>query len=567
MLERLTVRGLGIIDAVELEFSGGFGALTGETGAGKSLLVESLKLLGGQRAQTDMVRTGDDRLQVEGVFAFAPGKGLEGLLDELGIEVDDALVLRREVSAAGRTRCWINDVTVTAAALQQAAPHLLAIHGQHEQYGLADGGVQRQLVDDFGAHDELRARTAATFAMWRAAADELERLRRAQASRRDRLDTIAFQLQEIAAADPHVDEDEELRRRRLVLRHAARIAELSTSLLDRLSDDETAVVDALARAERELDEMVACGLPLEDSATRLAESRLQIEEVVREVQGLMDDGEGDPDELEAAESRLHLLETLMLKYGSSLNEVLVHRDALEAERAELVSVEERVEEAAAAADRALVGYDRAARELDDARHEAGAEFAGEVAAVLGRLAMGGTRLEFRWQPRPEAASPLARDGQAVAFDADGVEECVLLIAANPGEEPRPMARIASGGELSRLHLAMRTVLRRRRAETGLTLLFDEVDSGLGGATAAALAELLAELAAVDQVLVVTHLPQVAARADGHFKVEKVVEKGRAVTRVAALEADQRETEVARMLAGDEVTDSAREHARVLLGVK
>ena len=567
MLERLSVRGLGIIDEVELDFSGGFGVLTGETGAGKSLLVESLKLLGGQRAQTDMVRTGDDRLVVEGVFAHQPITTLAGLLEELGIEADDSLILRREVSAAGRSRCWINDVTVTAAALQRAAPHLLAIHGQHEQYGLADGDVQRQLVDDFGGHDELRERTASAFSTWRTAADELDRLRLAQSTRRDRLDAIAFQLQEIAAADPGAGEDDDLRRRRLVLRHSARIAELCGSLMERLSDAETAVLDELARGGREIDEMIECGLPLEDAATRLTEARLQVEEVVREVQGLSDDADRDPDELEAVEARLHLLEKLMLKYGSSLDEVLAHRNTLEKERAELVSVEERVDEADAAAGRALAAYDHAARALDLARREAGAEFAKAVSEVLSQLAMGGTRLEFRWQPRADAASPLCRDGDGVAFDADGVEECVLLIAANPGEEPRPMARIASGGELSRVHLAMRTVLRKRRAETGLTLLFDEVDSGLGGATAAALAELLAQLATIDQVLVVTHLPQVAARADGHFRVEKVVERGRAMTRVVPLEASERETEVARMLAGDEVTDSAREHARVLLGAR
>ncbi len=565
MLERLSVHGLGIIDAVELEFAGGFSALTGETGAGKSLLVESLKLLGGQRAQTDMVRTGDDRIRVEGVFTYEAGAAITELLEELGIEGDEALVLRREVSAAGRSRCWINDVAVTAAALQRAAPHLLAIHGQHEQYGLADGSVQRQLVDDFGGHDEHISRTREAFAAWRDAADKLERLRSAQSSRRDRLDTISFQLQEIAAADPHADEDDELRRHRLVLRHSARVAELCGSLMERLSDTETAVVDELAKSSRELEEMIECGLTLEDAAARLVEARLQVEEVVREVQGLADDTERDPGELEAVESRLHLLETLMLKYGSSLDAVLAHRDALDAERAELASVEERVADALATADRALAAFDRVAQALDSARREAGSEFAKAVAEVLGRLAMGGTRLEFRWQPRLEADSPLSRDGKTVAFDADGVEECVLMIAANPGEEPRPMARIASGGELSRVHLAMRTVLRKRRAETGLTLLFDEVDSGLGGATAAALAELLAQLATVDQVLVVTHLPQVAARADGHFKVEKVVDHGRAMTRVAVLEASERETEVARMLAGDSVTDSAREHARVLLG--
>jgi len=564
MLERLSVRGFGIIDAVELEFEPGFSVLTGETGAGKSLLVESLKLLGGQRAQTDMVRTGDDRLQVEGVFAYDGGAALAELFDELGIGAEEALVLRREVSAAGRSRCWINDVTVTAAALQRVAPHLLAIHGQHEQYGLADASVQRRLVDDFGGHGDLISSTRSAFSAWREAADELERLQAAQSSRRDRLDTITFQLQEIESANPYEGEDDDLRRRRLVLRHSVRIAELAESLISRLSDDEAAVVDELARSNREVEELIECGLPLEETAARLVDARLQVEEVVREIQSLVGEGDLDPAELETVESRLHLLETLMLKYGSSLDEVLSHRDALEAERNELDSVEERVAEASAAADRALGLYDRAAQKLDSARRTSGADFASAVAEVLGRLAMEGTKLEFQWQPRIDRTSPLRRGDEGVAFDADGVEECVLMIAANPGEEPRPMARIASGGELSRVHLAMRTVLRTRQAASGLTLLFDEVDSGLGGATAAALAELLAQLAVADQVLVVTHLPQVAARADGHLRVEKAVETGRATTRVVSLETAEREDEVARMLAGDEITRSAREHARVLL---
>ena len=465
MLERLLVRGLGIIDSVELEFAGGFGALTGETGAGKSLLVESLKLLGGQRAQSDLVRTGDDRLLVEGVFSINDGGKLGRLLDELGIESDDGLVLRREVSAAGRSRCWINDVSVTAASLQRAAPHLLAIHGQHEQFGLADGGVQRRLIDDYGGLDKLRARVGAAYQAWEERAGELARLQSAQASRRDRLDAISFQLQEIAAANPVAGEDEDLQRRRLVLRHATRIAELVGSMLDRLSDGESAVVDGLAKAQRELDEIVQCGLPLDEGSGRLAEARVQVEEVVREMQALSVGAEGDPDELDAVESRLHLLEKLMLKYGSTLDEVLAHRDNLVAERSELDSVEERVEEASAAAAGALEAFDNAARELDEARRKTGAEFASAVGGVLSRLAMSGTHLEFRWQPRPDAASPLERDGQKVAFDDDGVDECTLLIAANPGEEPRPMARIASGGELSRVHLAMRTVLRGRRPES------------------------------------------------------------------------------------------------------
>lgn len=565
MLEQLVVRGLGIIDAVELELRDGFVVLTGETGAGKSLLVESLKLLSGQRSQSDMVRTGDERLQVEAVFTVAAGGSVVHVLDELGVPGDDALVLRRDVSEGGRSRCWINDVTVTVGALQQVAPHLLAVHGQHEQHGLADAAVQRQLVDDFGGHDELRRETAARWQEWRRAADDLEQLRAAQASRHQRLEIISFQLQEIEAADPREDEDEELRRRRLVVRHAVRIAELSADLLDLLSDGERAVVDSLARSERDLEELGECGLETRESLHRLVEARLQVEDVVRELQSMTADQEADGDDLEAIESRLHLLEQLMLKYGPSLLEVRSHRERLVAERDELESVEERISQAEAAAATALKAYDDAASRLDHARREAAEELAASVEEVLARLAMAGTRLEFTWEPRSDAASPLLRGGRPVAFDADGVEECELLLAANPGEALRSMSRIASGGELSRIHLAIRTALRGRRRTEALTLLFDEVDSGLGGATAAALAELLADLASTDQVLVVTHLPQVAARAVGHFKVDKVVEDGRSVTRVHPLTAGGREEEIARMLAGDEVTDSALAHARVLLG--
>jgi DNA repair protein RecN (Recombination protein N) len=564
MLERLSVRGLGIIDVVELEFAAGFAALTGETGAGKSLLVESLKLLGGQRAQSDMVRSGDDRLQVEGVFLLASDSEIEEILDELGIADRKSLILRREVTTAGRSRCWINDSPVTTGALQRLAPHLLAIHGQHEQYGLADPAVQRGLVDNFAGHGELLEQVRSRYASWQEAAAELDRLRAARATRRDRLDTISFQLDEIESVGPGENEDVDLRQRRLVLRHSARLAELSVSLIERLSDGETAVVDDLARAERELVQIADCGIPQDDAVQRLTEARFHVEEVVREIRGLADQSAGDPGELEALESRLHTLDQLMLKYGATVGDVRAHRDALLKERGDLESVEERLEEAEDAARLSLAAFDESARVLDEARKKAGADFASEVEEVLARLAMADTRLEFSWQPRVDAKSPLTRCGQPVAFDADGVEDCVLLIAANPGEDLRPMARIASGGELSRVHLALRTVLRGKRPIGGLTLLFDEVDSGLGGATAAALAALLADLAVADQVLVVTHLPQVAARAGGHYRVEKVLDDGRATTRVGRLDDSQRETEVARMLAGGELTSSAREHARVLL---
>ena len=565
MLERLTVSGLGIIDAVEVELAPGFVALTGETGAGKSLLVTSLELLAGRRASAELVRTGDDCLRVEGWFFVEAGSELETVLDEIGAAGDNSVTVRRELSASGRGRCWVNDVTVTANTLQRIAPFLLSIHGQHEQHGLADGAVQRRLVDDAGDHDDLIAAVAEGFAEWRAAADEQAALESARASRRDRLDTIAFQLGEINAVAPTDGEHDELRSRRQVVRNAARLRELSTSILDRLGDDEGSAVDRLAQAERDIEEMASFGLPVADGAAGLAEARIHVEELVREVRALSADMDGDPNELDGIESRLHALDQLMLKYGEPLTRVLEHREALVAERVRLIGVEDQLEEAAGAADAALRRFSEAARKLDRARRDAGAQLARSAEEVLARLNMAGTRLEFRWGVRGDDSSPLLRNKEAVAFDAGGVEECELLIAANPGEEPRPMARIASGGELSRIHLAIRTVLRARRQGEAMTLLFDEVDSGLGGATAAALGGLLADLSEADQVLAVTHLPQVAARAGSHLRIDKVTEDGRSVTRVRTLVGEDRELELARMIAGDELGESARAHARVLLG--
>lgn len=563
MLERLTVASLGIIESVTLELGEGLVALTGETGAGKSLLVESLNLLAGQRAQADLVRSGDDALRVEGCFA-AGSPPLSALLEDIGVPVEDVLVIRREVSAGGRSRAWVNDVAVTVGALQRLAPHLLAVHGQHEQYGLGDPAEQRRLVDEFAGHTELLESVAAAYAGWEGAAAELARLERAQAQRRDRLDVIHFQLGELEAADPRPGEDEELLARRQVLRHAVRLQELGGGLLERLSEHDAAVVAELARAEREAGAMAELGLPVAELGARLHEARVQVEEVVREVQDLTAGIGEDPGELESVESRLHLLDQLMLKYGSPLEKVVEHRARLVAERAELDGVEDRLGEARAAATAALAAYDGSAQALQHAREKAGRVLTTAAEEVLGRLNMAGTRLELRWQTMADGASPLERDGQRVRFDEAGVEECELLIAPNPGEELRPMARIASGGELSRLHLALRTVLRGSRGADRMTLLFDEVDSGLGGATAAALGALLGELARADQVLVVTHLPQVAARATAQLRVEKVIVDGRAVTRVHTLAADARVQELARMLAGGEIGASALEHARSLL---
>ncbi len=564
MLERLQVRSLGIIENVEVNFGPGFSALTGETGAGKSLLVESLELIAGGRASAELIRSGDEKLVVEAWFDRPASECLQAEFDDLGVPTADEIVIRREVTAAGRSRCWVNDTAVTVGGLQRVASHLLAIHGQHEHYGLAEGDTQRRLVDTFG---DLGAEASGVHGLWQRwieASGEVRRLETARERRRDRMDTILFQEGEIDALAPTIGEDDTLRGRRLQLRHIARLQALTSDLVDGLGDREGAVVEELGRAERSVAQIAECGVDVEELLRLVTEARVISEEALREVRVLGGDLREDPAELDGIESRLHLLETMMLKYGGTLEEVLDHRERLRAERAELLKVEDRLESARKNAAAALEAYDKAAACLQSEREETSRAMAVEISRVLERMDMVGTLLNFHWAARSEEKSPLKRDGLPVAFGADGVEEVELLLAANQGEDLRPMARIASGGELSRLHLAIRTVLRQRGPSQGLTLLFDEVDSGLGGVTAAALAALLAELAFHDQVLVVTHLAQVAGRADAQFKVKKTVTKGRTTTTVTAVEGEARNREVARMVAGEAVTDATRSHAAELL---
>jgi len=562
MLRQLDVHDLGIIDTLHLELSDGFTVLTGETGAGKSLLVQSLQLLGGERADADAVRGSCDRLLVEGRFDRPAAPPAAALLAEVGAGDGDELVVRREVSAQGRSRAWVNDVAVTVGTLQRLAPHLLAVHGQHEQRGLADPTSHVALADLAGGLEPLRDRVGAAHAGWVETREALAAQRRALAARRDRLDVIAYQVNEIDVARPQPGEDDELREERALLRHAERIGELLATARGVLGGDGGAV--GLARAARAVRELGELDLPVAELTQGLVQAQVLAEEAERELERLAERVRSDPPRLETVETRLALLERLALKYGGTLAAVLAHRERLVAERDGLESAEDEIarlegEERARAA--AYLGL---ARELSNRRTEAARRLTREVARVLGSLGMPKVTLELRLVRRTSPAGELEVDGDRVAAAADGIDVGELFITSNPGEPSRPMVRIASGGELSRIHLAIRTVLRERRRADRLTLLFDEVDAGIGGAVADELGALLASLGERDQVLVVTHLPQVAGRAASHFVVRKQPASGRTVTRVEPVSGDARVEELVRMLGGGRATPAARQHARELL---
>ncbi len=563
MLRELEVRDLGIIEKVKLQLPAGFIVLTGETGAGKSLLVQSLQLLAGERADAEAVRSGSERLLVEGCFAAPGDAGARELLAELGVDGGDDLVLRREVSAAGRSRAWVNDVTVTVGALQRLAPYLLAIHGQHEQRGLTDPAAHIALIDAAGGLAAEREQVAAAFAAWQETRARLESQRRALATRRDRLDVIAFQAREIDEARPQPGEEEALREERAFLQHAERIGELVAAALAALGGDGGAV--ALARAARAVRELQGLGIGVGDTAAELEQAQVLAEEAERAVQGLTDRVRPAPQRLEEVEGRLAALERLARKYGGSLAAVLEHRAGLQAERDQLEDVEDDIARLAEAGGALAARYLERARGLSRKRVAAAERFSAQVVEVLKGLGIPRGRLRLALGLRTSPAGPLEVDGVKVEPAADGIDAGEFELSSNPGEALRPMARIASGGELSRIHLAMRTVLRDSLVRRGtLTLLFDEVDAGIGGNVADELGALLAALGKRDQVLVVTHLPQVAGRAAEHFVVRKEAARGRTVTRVERVAADERVEELVRMLGGGAPTPAARQHARELI---
>ena len=591
MLRELHVKNLAVLARASVDLEGGLNVLTGETGAGKSMVVDSLTLLSGARATSELIRTGADTLTVTGVFTPA-GEGWREILEEAGVEpmegAEEELLIRREISHSGRNRVYVNDQPTTLRLLSDLAPHLLRIYGQREEMGLLDPDLQRHWLDASGGEEavELLAEVADAHAGWQRLAGRLRRLSGDQRARQERIELLRFQASELASAGLTAGEDAELREERGVLRNREAITQALAGAYAGLYDDDEAAVDRLARAQTGLERVVEWEPRASAAVEELEELRVRLEELSVDLRRRLEDIDSDAGRLDQVEDRLAVLERLFRKYGvESSDELLEVQRRGAAELEELEGAAEGRGELEAEVARALDAYRQRALELSAARRAWGARLVVAMEDELDGLGLGKASLELRLERQRQEDSPLrlppgdeavdGPDGDAdavpVAFSAAGVDQVVLYFAPNPGEEPRPLSLIASGGELSRIYLALQlAVLKARRggdavSAAGPTLVFDEVDVGIGGAQAAALGRKLQRLGAGAQILVVTHLPQVASFGDHHFKVAKEVRDERTFTRVDHLDDDARAQEVARMLAGERTTDLSLSHARELLG--
>jgi DNA repair protein RecN (Recombination protein N) len=564
MLLQLTVHNIVLLEKLVIELHGGFNVLTGETGAGKSMLVDALSLVLGGRSRPDMVRAGAREAEVEALFELAPGSRVGAKLEAAGVPCDNELVIRRVVQAEGRSRAFVNGRMCTAAQLVEIAPELCDISSQHESVSLTDPASHLEYLDAFGKLDAARDALGAEVDTLGAIVKELELVRDAERGRAEREDFLAFQLQEIEELDPQVGEETELDHERGRLRHAEKLGQATRHAADRLYEGENAICDELARLAAEVDGGAAVDGSLAPLARAIESARAELADAARALDRYADGVESNPARLDEVEERLSRLQKLLRKHGPTTAELVAHRASVAREIEGLARSGDRAKELEDQRDRRLVEVSVSARALSKKRRDAAEKLADAIGRELTQLGMGRARVIVEVAPTSGGGDgALLVDGARLT--RAGVDRVEFLIAPNKGEDPRPLRRIASGGELSRSLLALKRVLAEK-GPAGM-YVFDEVDAGVGGAIAEVIGHSIADVARHRQVLCITHLPQIAALADAHFVVGKTEVKNRTVTTVARLKESERVDEIARMIGGVKVGEATRRAAAEMLSGK
>jgi len=563
VLRELRIRNVAIVDRLDLELPGGFVALTGETGAGKSIVVAALGLALGEKARPEHQRTAGEESSVEALFDDPP-PAVRARLEAAGVPAGAELVLRRVLAPGGRSRAFVNDAAVALSTLEEIGRELIDIHGQHQHQSLLRVETHLDFLDGFAGLTAARAAYRAAWERLEALAREREALARGEQEKERRLEFLRFQQEELARAALEPGEEERLRAEREVLRNVGRLAGAAGEAEQLAYSGEASASGAAGAAARRLAEAAAIDPALAAIAGAIAGAQTALEEAGRELQGYLARLEADPERLAAVEERLALIGRLKKKYGPTVEEILARQESLAAEIGRWEQGSARLaalgRELAQAADAAAA----LAAALARGREEARGRLERRIGEELGALAMGASRFAVRLWREEDPAGPLLVDGHRWRADERGIDRAEFLLSANPGVEPRPLARIASGGELSRVMLALKAALAD--ADRVPTLVFDEVDIGIGGGTARAVGERLRAVARGRQVLCITHLPQIASLAHVQYTVDKKAVAGGTRVRVRRLEESGRINEIARMLAGDAVTEATLRHAAELLGV-
>jgi DNA repair protein RecN (Recombination protein N) len=552
MLVELYVENFAVVERLRVRFHPGLNLLTGETGSGKSIVVDSLGLLFGGRASAEVVRTGTDRARVSGIFVAPPDPAFRSLLEEAGIALEeDELIVEREVTAGGKSRALLANRPVTATLLKALAPWLGDIHGQNEQQRLHSPESQREMLDTFAGCGSVVAEVGELFTAWRDCARELEEIDRAEQEQLRLADLWSFQRKEIEEVDPQVGEDVELEAEKRVLQNVTRLAEHAEAAYTALYDAPDSAVAQARIAAKRVQELVRIDPSLAEVAELLRPAVIGLEEAGFTLRDYLGKLHGDPRRLDEVETRLAAMDRLRRKYGTTIEEILEFLGALRGKMQTVAEAGERRAAIEARREKLAGEYTAAAGRLTKARKEAAKKLEKRVEKELAALAMAGTRFQVAF---------------AVAgWSAEGVDAVRFLVSANVGEEPRELDKVASGGEVSRIALAIKTCIESERPGASQHLLvFDEVDAGIGGEASEAVGRRLKGLSRSNQVLCVTHQANIASFADHHYRVEKQQAHGRTVAVMTELTGEERTREIGRMLSGQRLTPEALRHAEQLI---
>jgi DNA repair protein RecN (Recombination protein N) len=552
MLTNLQVRNFAIIDKVEVEFANGMTVLTGETGAGKSILVDALGLVLGERGGTGLVRQGSKRAEFTAEFDLADLPLVSEWLADKALDSDDECVLRRVITEEGRSRAFVNGNAVPLQTLKALGEKLLDIHGQHFHQSLGKSTVQRELLDHFGSAIELRKNAEAAYGDWRSLTDELQALRTAESERASKLDLLTFQTQELDALDLQPGELEQLQLDRDRLQNSGKLAEGVSAVVEAVYEADTGSAQSIiAEACQTLESLSKHDPSLSPIANLLREADIQVSEAAESLRRYGDSLQINPAERDRIEERLDAIHSLARKHRVDITQLDELRTQLHEQLAALKDAEARGEELDENVEKAWQAYSSVAASLSKKRKSAGKKLSTQVTAAMVDLGMAGGKfvVDVATLDRNEAKS-------------HGVDNIEYLISANPGQDPQPLSKIASGGELSRMSLAIQVIASDGSAIP--TMIFDEVDSGVGGGIAEMVGKRLRDVGQSRQVLCVTHLPQVAAQASHHFRIMKITDGKTTRTGVSELVENERIEELARMLGGVKITDRTREHAAEML---
>jgi DNA repair protein RecN (Recombination protein N) len=551
VLHELAVEDYAVVDRIRVRFHAGLNLLTGETGGGKSIVVDALGLLLGGRASIEMIRSGKERARVSGVFEAGPGAGK--ILEEAGFDTGDSeLLLEREILSSGKSRVYVNHRLASVALLKDLAQHLGDIHGQHDQQLLFETASQLSMLDAFAQVAPLRGKVRELFAAWKRVTGEIAELEGAEQAKLRMLDLWQFQRNEIESVELHPGEDVELEAERRIQQNAGRLLETAEAAFDALYESPESALSTAKAVAKKLDDLAKIDDQMAGMRQSLESALIAIQDVAYSLRDYLGRLEANPARLEELETRLAAIDKLKRKYGRSVEEILAFHADVTRKISEVETAGERLEGLERERKTLAAQYEKAAGELSARRRAAAATLSKRVEAELKPLAMDRTifRVEFA-----------SADWSETGFDKAG-----FLVSPNAGEQPRALERVASGGELSRIALALKTCLVGSASgvsATPRTLVFDEIDTGIGGRAAEGVARRLKALAAENQVLCVTHLAQVACFADHHYRVGKFERAGRTVAEIEELDAAGSTEEVGRMLSGQKLTPEALRHAAEL----